>query len=102
MHAGQAPNLSLVSDRLSGSCNAIVIWRCFLADHPQVAQVLDSRPWVEGQAFLAEVADKTTALDCAGVLDRSGDMIVSALGQTGRKVPAGGSGLCRSAHCVAR
>ncbi|HBR36098.1 MAG TPA: C4-dicarboxylate ABC transporter, partial [Sulfitobacter pontiacus] len=38
------------------------------------------------QAFLQEVADKTTALDVQ-VLDRSGDVIVAALGAEAVRVP---------------
>ena len=78
---GQA-DLSLVSDRLVGQLQRYRDLAVFLADHPQVAQVLDRRPAVEAQAFLQEGADKTTALDVQ-VLDRSGDVIVAALGAEG-------------------
>ena len=82
---GQA-DLSLVSDRLVGQLQRYRDLAVFLADHPQVAQVLDRRPAVEAQAFLQEVADKTTALDVQ-VLDRSGDVIVAALGAEAVRVP---------------
>lgn len=82
---GQA-DLSLVSDRLVGQLQRYRDLAVFLADHPQVAQVLDRRPAVEARAFLQEVADKTTALDVQ-VLDRSGDVIVAALGAEAVRVP---------------
>ena len=96
LHARGQADLSLVSDRLVGQLQRYRDLAVFLADHPQVAQVLDRRPVVEAQAFLQKVADKTTALDVQ-VLDRSGDVIVSALGTDAAQMPRAEQGFVRRA-----
>ncbi len=96
LHARGQADLSLVSDRLVGQLQRYRDLAVFLADHPQVAQVLDRRPVVEAQAFLQKVADKTTALDVQ-VLDRSGDVIVSALGTDAAQMPRAEQGFVQRA-----
>jgi len=70
-------DLSLASDRLVGQLQRYRDLAVFLADHPQVSEIL--RDQVPGVArdFLQDVADKSAALDVR-VVDRRGRVLASS------------------------
>ncbi len=69
-------DLSLASDRLVGQLQRYRDLAVFLADHPQVTDVLRNKAPEPGRDFLQDVADKSAALDVR-VVDMAGRVLAS-------------------------
>lgn len=69
-------DLSLASDRLVGQLQRYRDLAVFLADHPEVKEILRDRAPGAARDFLQDVADKSAALDVR-VVDRGGRVLAS-------------------------
>ncbi|EEB84109.1 C4-dicarboxylate transport sensor protein [Roseobacter sp. GAI101] len=76
LHARGEADLSLASDRLVGQLQRYRDLAVFLADHPQVHDILSDQTPGRARDFLQDVADKSAALDVR-VVDVQGRVLAS-------------------------